>query len=294
MTEATPYRSGIRAIPFAILGAALLACSLGGSAFAQHPGGHFGGTPHVSVPPATHAPLSRPVLPVRPPLTSPGARGSFVRPPVIRVPSAPPFVAGYPFSRFPVLPHRRFRPAPPFPIVPPVGFGLFGIPFFGLGFGWPDCSQFLIWGYTCNGLPLYEYGAGYSPVPIEPSYQQPQMEIETWPVYYGTENPVHPELHLKDGTVYSVTDYWLVDGELHFKVIEGFGPTVVEHTINFDQLDLQKTIDVNTARGFRFVLRNAPIEQYLKDHPSLDEPSERPIELAPPGPIAPVPPPPQN
>jgi hypothetical protein len=48
---------------------------------------------------------------------------------------------------------------------------------------------------------------------------------------------------------------------------------------------LQKTIDVNTARGFRFVLRNEPLEQYLKDNPSLDSPSdEAPRNQPPAGP----------
>ena len=91
-------------------------------------------------------------------------------------------------------------------------------------------------------------------------------------------------LYLKDGTVYSVTDYWLVNGDLHFKTVEENGTKVVEQTIDFDRLDLQKTIDVNTQRGFRFVLRNEPLEQYLMDHPSSDTPGEAPTEPVPVGP----------
>jgi hypothetical protein len=30
---------------------------------------------------------------------------------------------------------------------------------------------------------------------------------------------------------------------------------------------LQTTVDRNTRRGFRFTLRNEPVEQYLGDHP---------------------------
>ena len=37
-----------------------------------------------------------------------------------------------------------------------------------------------------------------------------------------------------------------------------------EHVIAFDQLDLQTTINVNKNRGYRFVLRNEPIQQYLQ------------------------------
>jgi hypothetical protein len=67
-----------------------------------------------------------------------------------------------------------------------------------------------------------------------------------------------------------VTDYWLVDGQLHFTMIEEEGTRPVEHVISFDELDLQKTVDVNTWRGFRFVLRDQPIDQYLSDHPDVE------------------------
>jgi hypothetical protein len=46
--------------------------------------------------------------------------------------------------------------------------------------------------------------------------------------------------------------------------------------IPFDELDLQRTIDVNTRRGFRMVLRDEPWQQYLKDHPDLTPPDLRP------------------
>jgi len=39
--------------------------------------------------------------------------------------------------------------------------------------------------------------------------------------------------------------------------------------IGSEELDLQRTIDVNTRRGFRVVVRNEPIEEYLRDHPDL-------------------------
>jgi hypothetical protein len=50
-----------------------------------------------------------------------------------------------------------------------------------------------------------------------------------------------------------------------------------EHVIPLDELDLQKTIDVNTRRGFRVVLRDKLWQQYLKNHPDLTPP-----DLAPP------------
>ena len=89
------------------------------------------------------------------------------------------------------------------------------------------------------------------------------------------------QLYLKDGTVYNVTDYWLVNGQLRFKTVEQSGTKVVEHEIDFALLDLQKTIDENTQRGFRFVLRNEPLEQYLRDHPSSGSPDEAPADQGP-------------
>jgi len=32
-------------------------------------------------------------------------------------------------------------------------------------------------------------------------------------------------------------------------------------------LDVETTIDENTSRGFRFVLRHEPLQQYVRDYP---------------------------
>jgi hypothetical protein len=68
------------------------------------------------------------------------------------------------------------------------------------------------------------------------------------------------QLYLKDGTVYNVTDYWLENGQIHFTIPEEGGTKSVQHAIGFDELDLQRTVDVNTQRGFGFVLRSEPME----------------------------------
>lgn len=193
-----------------------------------------------------------------------------------RGPHTPPFPVG-----------PRFPGRPIFPIFGPPGFGFFGSPFFGLGLGfgfnslwWPSCGPYWGWGYGCNGLAYYDYAPGYG-AEYEPGYETNGLEgqIEnqsgpemyeypsaTSPIFvYGEEGRELVQLYLKDGTVYNVTDYWLVNDQLHCTTVEG--ASTVEHVFNFDELDLQKTIDVNTARGFKFVLRNEPIEQYLKDHP---------------------------
>jgi hypothetical protein len=85
-----------------------------------------------------------------------------------------------------------------------------------------------------------------------------------------------PQLYLKDGSILNVTDYWVVDNQLHFMMVEEEGAKPTEEVIPFDVLDLQKTVDANTRRGFRFMLRNEPFEQYVRDHPEGPPPEITP------------------
>ena len=288
MKRLIPCRPVLRTILWAIFTATVFTCAAGSAAFGQRGGGHFGGAGHVSRPA-----VSRQAAPIRPPLVSPGTRSFLIRPPVNELIPSPGFITGYPYPRRPIYPRG---PIYPIGFLPPPGFGLFGLPFFGLGFGWGwgyglwgGCDPYwgLGWGYGCNALPAYDYSSVISPYSLGPSNPQPQAQIQNLPAYYygyGGAYSQYVQLYLKDGTVYYVTDYWLVNGELHFKTVEENGTKVVEHQIDFGQLDLQMTIDVNTERGFRFVLRNEPLDQYLKDHPSTGSPEEAPPEPGPAGP----------
>ena len=181
----------------------------------------------------------------------------------VPIPSARPLVSSLGGALGAARVRPPFRPPRPFPPVlvvyaPPV---FLGAPFWGLNScWWGSCDLFWPWtlGYTTVS----------SPGPI--SYVFPVYET---PVYsYGEERPERPQLLLKDGTILNVTDYWLVDDQLHFTMIEEDGGKPAEHVIPFDTLDLQKTVDVNTGRGFRFVLRNEPFEQYVRDHPEGSPP----------------------
>jgi predicted heme/steroid binding protein len=60
-------------------------------------------------------------------------------------------------------------------------------------------------------------------------------------------------IYLKDGTVYDVSDYWLADGQVHYKTVDG-----AEGAFGVDQLDLQQTVDKNADRGVTFSLQPAP------------------------------------
>ena len=85
-------------------------------------------------------------------------------------------------------------------------------------------------------------------------------------VFVGSASPSHPQLVFKDGTTYTVTDYWRANDKLHFVTIEEGGTKSVPHTVPFEELDVQRTTDANAAQGFRFVVRDEPIEEWLEHH----------------------------
>ena len=223
---------------------------------AGHPGGHFGGgvrtaPPHVFVPPASH------------PTTS--------RPPFIAGPHPAGVNARFHFQPRPINVFRRHL--------------FFGVPYFscglGLGFNsfwWPNCAPFWGWGYYYNAFPFIGYGFENYVTP-QP-YNYVTLQPYAVPEYlYGPEEHEEVWLYLKDGTVFSVVDYWFVAGQVHFIAVEDGGAKSVEHVIGLDELDVQKTVDVNTRRGFRVVMRDEPLDQYLRDHPDpmppLLEPSKK-------------------
>lgn len=218
-------------------------------ALAQHPAVRTpGGAVHTSPPPASHVPI----------YSAPTVHTPIVHAPVIYTPSSPrvsvaPFTGSLGTAGF-LPPRRPIRRFPPVLIVyePP----LLGAPFWGLNScWWATCDLFWSWplGYTSVSSPG---PTNY----ISPVY-------ETTVNVYGEERSDLPQLFLKDGTILNVTDYWLVDGQLHFTMIEENGTKPAEQVIPFDALDLQTTVDANTRRGFHFMLRNEPFEQYLRDHP---------------------------
>ncbi len=100
------------------------------------------------------------------------------------------------------------------------------------------------------------------------------------PVTGGGEREL-VELYLKDGSVYRVTDYWLVNDELHFTTLDASGQAQTENVAAFSELDLQKTVDVNSARGFRFVLRNEPVQEYLEQQQNGAETPAQPQQSQP-------------
>lgn len=60
-------------------------------------------------------------------------------------------------------------------------------------------------------------------------------------------------IYLKNGTTYSVSDYWLLDGRLHYTVNNG-----APSTLKLKEVDWQRTVDENARRGIRFSLKPHP------------------------------------
>lgn len=212
-------------------------------ALGQRVSGHVGGGVHMSVP-------SRPM--VRPAVRSPMAR-----------PLSPTGVP-HGFGR-PIGFRRPFFFGPPF----------FGPPFFGFGPNlafdsvfWLTCGPFWGWEQGCGGVPAFEGYGTYPNYVLAPRYEPP--------VYvYGAGQPDLVKIFLKDGTVFNASDYWFVNGQMHFVTAED-GEKPVEQVLGMDEVDWQRTIDVNTRRGFRLVMRDEPWEQYLRDHPNDTPPPVRP------------------
>ena len=187
MKRFSPWRSGLRTIPLAIFSALAFLCATGTAALAQHTGGRVG------APPVSHPTVSRPVAPVRSPLVSPGSRGFLIRPPY----------DGF-FRRVDLLLvtlTRAVRFVHAAQSIQSVSCRLLALEclashFSGLGSDgdwdpglWLGFDPFWFWNYGCNGSSFYEYGPGYNSPSVEPSYTQPQAEVQNWPIYYGEANP---------------------------------------------------------------------------------------------------------
>jgi predicted component of type VI protein secretion system len=60
-------------------------------------------------------------------------------------------------------------------------------------------------------------------------------------------------IYLKTGTTYSVSDYWLQGGRLHYTVNYG-----APSTLKMQEVDLQRTVDENARRGIGVLLKPHP------------------------------------
>jgi hypothetical protein len=159
--------------------------------------------------------------------------------------------------------------------------GGFGWPWYGFGnpfwynpwswsWGWPGYGYY---GYA----PVYLYSSLSSPYsygnsPSNSDYQNstagqsgnssstpPAPEVGA-PAQESTEansitgNLTVPVLlYMRDGSVYTVRDYWLTGNDFHFVLLDG-----EDKSVDVGQVDLRRTNDENAKSGVKFILKSEP------------------------------------
>jgi hypothetical protein len=170
------------------------------------------------------------------------------------------------------------------------GFGL-GFGFGGWGWGWPWLG-FGFWdpfwfGPGWGPGPAYGYGGYYaypdsnvygypdsgnyapddnSTPPAQQDNQYDQNDQGTPNGNWVTPNGPSPSLapnsanlavpvliYMKSGSVLTVRDYWMIDGELHYILMSG-----VQRSVDLEQVDLPRTNTENAKSGVKFIYKSAP------------------------------------
>jgi len=60
-------------------------------------------------------------------------------------------------------------------------------------------------------------------------------------------------IYMKNGAVYSVRDYWIVDDELNYILMDG-----AQHAVDLDRVDLPRTNSENAKSGVKFIFKSEP------------------------------------
>ena len=134
----------------------------------------------------------------------------------------------------------------------------------------------LRWHAHSRIFPRYQYSFDpfrYFVQDFAPPPPPSELIVPFAPTYFfiGTESSSHPRLVFKDHTTYTVDDYWRTDDQLHFISLEDGGTKSVPHTVPFADLDVQATTDSLAKQGFKFRIRDEPIDQWLQ-HRAQDLP----------------------
>lgn len=238
---------------------------------------------------AVARPMVRPLLsnPARLPVAKPGT-------PFVGM-TVQPVVIFSPFVFNPVLSNPafffRFHPIGGcFTAFNCFGFGrpFFNPFFFGFGFG-PCFTGGIGCGFgpfSLGDLAFGDFGGGgfgngwfYPPapeVPAPPVNPTENAPLNFAPNYYfmpevpaETENVQKPtvKLVLKDGTIFDVYSYWLENNQLFYITTYN-----IKTSIPIDDLDLQKTVDLNQKLGVTFTLSNKPPDQQQPPQQQPEQP----------------------
>jgi hypothetical protein len=157
----------------------------------------------------------------------------------------------------------------------------------GWGFGWPwlgfwGWDPFWVdpwwgagpaYGYGYYGNPnsnVYDYpDSGYS-APDDYSTPSPQQDNPydqdnsngNWVTPNGPSPSLAPNssslavpvlIYMKNGSVLTVRDYWMIDEELHYILMSG-----TQRTVNLEQVDLPRTNTENAKSGVKFIFKSEP------------------------------------
>jgi hypothetical protein len=161
----------------------------------------------------------------------------------------------------------------------------FGFGFGGWGFGWAglgfwDPFWFDPWwgpgpayGYGYYGYPNSNvYGdpnSGYY-APDDNSMPHPEQDNQydqenlngNWVTPNGPSPALAPNsgnlavpvlIYMKNGSVLTVRDYWMINGELHYILMSG-----VQRTVNLELVDLPRTNTENARSGVKFIFKSEP------------------------------------
>ena len=60
-------------------------------------------------------------------------------------------------------------------------------------------------------------------------------------------------IYLKSGAVYTVRDYWIVDDELHYILMDG-----VQNFVDLERVDMPRTNSENAKSGVKFIFKSEP------------------------------------
>jgi len=114
--------------------------------------------------------------------------------------------------------------------------------------------------FPAFGTGVFLAGAPIAPVGPEQATEEERPAeagrfVEEEPVPGAEPPPARPItlLQLKNGWMYGLTDYWIEDGRLHYLTTYGG-----ENSVPLEEIDFDKTVQLNAERGVEFVLRPKP------------------------------------
>ena len=146
------------------------------------------------------------------------------------------------------------------------GVGSYGGYSSGYGPGWTDASSEGSANVTSpDNVNSYLYA-----VPGTGSAQAPDSSdaMQATPADLAPQQP-YVLLYLKDGSSFAVSDYWMTGGKLHY--LTSYGG---ENAVDEGQIDLQRTVNENAARGVDFSLR--PERARTGDAPTQNPEPQKP------------------